>query len=124
MKENMIKILKIEVGQPPAVKEISNDLKSLQAEVGGLIQPVEIGFGCLAVVNEEGKLNGSLPNRWLGDYDIICGDFFICGDTGEDFCSLTAEQITAATNQFKEVPEFSGEEQELEPKTFVMGFDF
>lgn len=124
MKQETIKILKIEVGKEPYVKEIPNELKALQTEVGGLIQPVELGLGAIAIVNEEGKLNGSQPNRWLGDYDIICGDFFICGDDGEDFGSLSDEQINALTNQFKEVPEFTGEEQEVEPRTFVIGFDF
>ncbi|WP_317854745.1 DUF3846 domain-containing protein [Chakrabartyella piscis] len=124
MKENTIKILKIEVGKEPYEKEINNDLKSLQREVGGLVQPVEIGNGCLAAVNEEGKLNGSQPNRWLGDYDIICGDFFICGDGEEDFTSLTDAQMETCKQTFGEVPAFSGEEQELEPKAFVIGFDF
>ena len=124
MKQETIKILKIEVGKEPYVKEIPNELKSLRSEVGGLIQPVDIGLGAIAIVNEEGKLDGSEPNRWLGDYDIICGDFFICDDDDENFGSLSDEQITALTNQFKEVPEFTGEEQELEPKAFVFGFDF
>ncbi len=124
MKQEMIKILKIEVGKEPFVKEIPNELEALQSEVGGLIQPVELGLGAIAIVNEEGKLNGSQPNRWLGDYDIICGDFFICGDAGENFGSLSDEQITALTDQFKDVPEFTGEEQELEPQAFVFGFDF
>lgn len=124
MKENLIKIVKVEVGKEPYIKEITSDLKSLQREVDGLIQPVELGFGCLAVVNEEGKLNGSLPNRWLGDYDIICGDFFICGDGAEDFVSLTDEQILVCRQLFAEIPKFSGDELELEPKTFVVGFDF
>ncbi|MFI3228380.1 MAG: DUF3846 domain-containing protein [Clostridia bacterium] len=124
MKENTIKILKIEVGKQPYMKEIDNNLKSLQREVGGLIQPVELGFGCLAIVNDEGKINGSEPNRWLGDQDIICGDFFICGDDGDDFKSLTDEQIEVCKRTFDEVPQFSGDEQELEPQAFVIGFDF
>ncbi len=122
--ENTIKILKIEVGQKPYVKEIGNDLKSLQAEVGGLIQPVEIGGDCLAVVNEEGKINGMQPNRWLGSDDIICGDFFICGDSAEDFCSLNDEQIKVCSDIFAEIPSFTGEEMELEPRTEIIGFNF
>ena len=122
-KENTIKILKIEVGSSPIVKEITNDLKSLQAEVGGLIQPLNIGRNCMIVLNEEGKLNGMKPNRWLGDDDIICGPFFICGDDGENFTSLTDEQIAVCTKHFAQVPTFAGDEIELEPTTFVMGFD-
>ena len=122
-KENTIKILKIEVGSSPIVKEITNDLKSLQSEVGGLIQPLNIGSDCMIVLNEEGKLNGMEPNRWLGDDDIICGPFFICGDDGENFTSLTDEQIAICTNHFAQVPEFTGQEESLEPTVTVIGFD-
>ena len=38
MKENMIKVVKIEVGQPPVAKEMENTLKGIQAEVGGLME--------------------------------------------------------------------------------------
>ena len=53
-----IKILKIEEGKAPFVKEIANELKDCQAEVGGLIDCVCFEDGCLAVVNDEGKING------------------------------------------------------------------
>ncbi len=58
MKENSIRILKMDVGKAPVVKEIENTLSALQAEVGGLIETIYLGADCLAVVNEEGKLNG------------------------------------------------------------------
>ena len=40
-----IKILKVEPGKPPCVKEIANDFKASQEEVEGDIECV--GFGCL-----------------------------------------------------------------------------
>ena len=123
MKQENIKILKVETGKEPYVKEIENTLNRLQKEVGGLIQVVDLGENCLAIINEEGKLNGSLPNRWLGNHDIICGDFFICGDGGEDFISLSDKQIELCSNHFKDIPDFKGDEQELEPRAFVIGFD-
>ena len=84
-----IKILKIEEGKAPFVKEIANELKDCQAEVGGLIDCVCFEDGCLAVVNDEGKINGMKPNRRNGN-DIICGPFVICGSHREgDFISLT-----------------------------------
>ena len=76
MKENMIKVVKVEVGQPPVIKEIENTLTGLQKEVEGNIECVYLNDGCIAVVNEEGKLNGMQPNRRIGA-DIICGPFFI-----------------------------------------------
>ncbi len=123
MKDNMIKVLKIGVGEPPQAKEISNELHSLQAEVGGYIECVYLSDGCIAVVNEEGKLNGMASNRYLGA-DIICGPFFVCGDDGEeDFCSLTDKQRKHYGEVFSEIPSFTGNEPELEPRVEVYGFD-
>ena len=74
-------------GKPPCVKEIANDFKASQVEVEGDIECVGFGDGCVAVINAEGKLNGMQPNRRNGD-DIICGPFFICGDSPDgDFIS-------------------------------------
>ena len=124
MKENMIKVLKIEVGEPPEIKEIPNELSGLQHEVGGLIECVYLDDGSIAVVNEEGKLNGMEPNRKLGA-DIICGPFFICGDSLDgDFASLSEEQIQKYSEKFAEIPGFTGKEPELEPRIEVIGFDF
>ena len=124
MKENMITVLKIEVGEPPEIKEIPNELSGLQHEVGGLIECVYLDDGSIAVCNEEGKLNGMEPNRRLGA-DIICGPFFICGDTLDgDFASLSDEQIQKYSEKFAEIPGFTGKEPELEPRIEVIGFDF
>ena len=124
MKENMITVLKIEVGEPPKIKEIPNELSGLQHEVGGLIECVYLDDGSIAVANEEGKLNGMEPNRKLGA-DIICGPFFICGDTLDgDFASLSDEQIQKYSEKFAEIPGFTGKEPELEPRIEVIGFDF
>ena len=124
MKENMITVLKIEVGEPPEIKEIPNELSGLQHEVGGLIECVYLDDGSIAVVNEEGKLNGMEPNRRLGA-DIICGPFFICGDSLDgDFASLSEEQIQKYSEKFAEIPAFTRKEPELEPRIEVIGFDF
>lgn len=123
MRENQMKVLKIEVGEHPVEKVIANELSALQAEVGGLIECVYLENGCIAVVNEEGKINGMQPNRILGD-DIIFGPFFICGDTGDDFCSLTDEQIRKYTDQFAEVLGFTNEELKTEPKCGIIFFDY
>ena len=119
---NMIRVLKIDVGQPPVIKEIQNDLDGLQAEVGGLIQVIGLEDNCLLVCNDEGKLNGMKPNRWFYD-DIICGPFFICGDSMEgDFISLTSEQAGKYAEKFAASPAFTGEEQELEPRITFISF--
>ena len=43
---------------------------------------------CL-VCNEEGKLHGLPLNRILEDYDIIAGNFFLCGLSKDNFASLS-----------------------------------
>jgi hypothetical protein len=123
MKENKIKVLRVEPGLPPAVKEIGNDLASLQAEVGGLIECISFPNGCVVVCNEEGKLADMLPNRRLGA-DIICGPFFVCDTTRSgDFTSLSKSKIAEYSQLFSEVPAFSGEEPELEPRMTFIGFN-
>ncbi len=121
-----ISVLKVEVGKEPYVKEVSNDLKSLQAEVGGLIQVVylEDSFeGAMMVVNEEGKVNGMEMNRRM-PHDIVCGDFFICmGDEEGDFTSLTEEKIQEYSEMFQEIPEFSDHEPDAEPRITFIGFN-
>lgn len=124
MKANMIKVLKIEVGQPPIVKEIQNELAALQEEVGGLIECVYLEDDCIAIVNEEGKINGMEPNRRI-ENDIICGPFFLCGDTPDgEFTSLCEEEIEKYSKQFADVPTFTGNEPELETRMTFIGFDY
>lgn len=108
--ENTIRVLKIEPGKAPYVKEIEKDYRASQREVGGLIDCFGFGDGCIAVLNDESKINGMEPNRRCRD-DIICGSFFICGDGRDgDFISLTDEQIEYYSKQFAEIEQFSGQE--------------
>ena len=99
--EEQIRILKIEPGKEPEDTRIDNTLEAMQAAVGGYIQAVPLEPGAYIVCNEEGKLMGLEANRCFGT-DILVGTFFIVGDNGgEDFCSLTVEQMEKYTQQFK-----------------------
>ena len=69
-----MRILKVEPGKAPYVKDMKEGLEAIQQEVQGLFQPVYVEDGVILCCNEEGKLNGMKPNRWLED-DIICGPF-------------------------------------------------
>ena len=86
-KDKTIKVVAVPVGKQAYIKEISTELKSLQAEVGGYIQALypfedEVALIC----NDEGKLMGLPLNRALKTegmagneiYDILAGDFIIC----------------------------------------------
>lgn len=120
--KNYIRILKIEPGKTPYEKEIPNDYQSCMEEVGGLITCVNIEDRCIAVVNDEGKCNGMKPNRRYSD-DVICGSFFICADSSEgEFVSLTDEQIKKYSEQFGEIPQFTGQEPELSPRMTIIAF--
>lgn len=119
--KNLIRILKIEPGKTPYVKEISNDLEGSQAEVQGLIDCIRLEDRSIAVINDEGKINGMEPNRRYRN-DIICGPFFICGSSEDEFTSLTDEQIEKFSMQFGDIPEFTGKEPELEPRITFMTF--
>ena len=62
--------------------------------------------------NEEGKLAGLPLNRALrtedGEiYDIIAGNFFICGLGEENFCSLTPELAEKFKEEFKHPETFT-----------------
>ena len=117
-----IKILKVEPGKPPCVKEIANDFKASQAEVEGDIECVGFGDGCVAVINAEGKLNGMQPNRRNGD-DIICGPFFICGDTPDgDFISLTEQRSKNIQDDLERLSSLQGRIPELEPHMTILAF--
>jgi len=122
--DNKIRVLKIEPGKMPYEKEMVNDLEGIQAEVGGLFECVYLDDGCIAVVNEEGKLNGMELNRRIGN-DIIAGPFFICGDSEDgEFVSLTDAECEKYMGEFKEVPEFSGDEPEAQPRMTFVSFKY
>ena len=104
-----MRVLYIEPGKSPEVKEIPGDLASLQEEVGGYIEAVYPFEDPVAIIcNEEGKLIGLPPNRrfeYSGHdwYDIICGTFLIVGLSEDNFKSLTDEEVVKYTDMFKEV---------------------
>lgn len=116
-----MRILKVEPGERPYEKEIENKLEDIQREVGGgLFQPLYLGEDIVLCCNEEGKLNGMEPNRWLDDEDIVCGPFFLVGDDGSgDFVSLTDEQVKLCMEEFGDPEQFTGDEPELEPRAEI-----
>ena len=102
-----IKVLLINPFTEPEVVEIDRALEAMQKAVGGDIEAVYPYDDPVALVcNDEGKINGLPLNRALRDdsgeiYDIIAGDFFICDAFGENFGSLSEDQIKAYSAQFR-----------------------
>ena len=62
------------------------------------------GDGTLLVINEENKLNGMEGNRRI-DQDVVCGPFFVAGDTGDAICSLSDEQLAGYAERFAQPDE-------------------
>ena len=89
-----MQVVLVEPGKAARIAEIGEDLHDMQEIVGGLIQALYPWEDPAAIVcNDEGKIMGLPLNRVLGDYDIIAGTFFICGSQGENFSSLTEQQL-------------------------------
>ena len=102
-----MRILLVEPGKSPKEADIGSSLQDMQDIVGGLIQAIYPFEEAVALIcNEEGKLLGLPPNRFLchpesGEpYDIVCGTFFLCAAPAdsENFESLTEEQIQRYSN--------------------------
>ena len=85
-----MKVVLVEVGKPAKIADIPHDLKAMQTIVEGPIQALYPWDDPVALVcNEEGRLHGLPPNRILEDYDIIAGNFFLCGLSKDNFASLS-----------------------------------
>lgn len=103
-----MRILIVEPFKRPYPADIEGSLESMQAVVGGLIEPIFIFEEPVALVcNEEGKLMNLPFNRPIFDdkgriADIIAGTFFLCyaPPDGDSFVSLTDEQIGYYTRFF------------------------
>ena len=108
--ENLLRVVYVEPNRSAYETEIGSDLRSQQKAVGGLIELVNMGNRCFLVCNDEGKLMGMEGNRRLGNGSVIAGSFFIVGDGGEDFCSLTDAQVNHYLQQFSKPEHISQRE--------------
>ena len=104
---DMMKILVVENGKTPYKAEIRHDIHAMQSVVGGCIEPIyfEPKQDALVWCNDEFLLNGSQPNRMVGNV-LVHGTFFVSGnymnEYGEwDSCSLTDEQIKKYSAMFE-----------------------
>lgn len=91
-KTEQIRVLLVEPGEKPRLVNVEHTLENLQKLVGGDIQAVYPWEDNVALVcSDTGKIDGLVANRMLEDYDIICGTFFICGLTTDNFGSISDE---------------------------------
>ncbi len=66
------------------------------------------------------KLLGMEGNRRFDDR-IVAGPFFICGDNGEDFCSLSDEQCEKYVREFAQPHEIIQDEVEQDMGITIIG---
>lgn len=109
MKKYIEGLLYEEAGQAPKQIKAHNSLLELQRLIGGYIEVVTLPGcgGAIAICDEEGKLKGLPPTRELKGkdghaYDLLCGRFFVCGQNGSEFDSLSVNQRKLVTEYFKE----------------------
>ena len=98
-----MKVLVVEPRTLPYEKEVPDELPDLQAIVGGHIQAIYPFEDNVALVcNEDGnslsEFNRLIPERKYGG---IYGTFFVCGLGGENFISLTPEQMKTYKKRFQ-----------------------
>lgn len=106
-KENRIKVLMVEPGKRAYETEVGTNLHELYAALNCDCIQTFYPYEDLVVIvcDDEGKLNGSLPNRAIyGEdgkmMDIIFGKFFICDCSTSEFKSLPDGMMEKYKNQF------------------------
>ncbi len=121
--ENMLRMVYVEPHKPAYETEIPRTLKAMQRAVGdGLIEHFYSENGTCWVCNDESKLIGMEGNRHYGRGGVIAGPFFICGDGGEDFRSLTDAEVAHYVQKFAEPEDISQEEVEADSVVTIMSW--
>lgn len=87
----------IEPHKNPRIREIENELSSLQNAVGGYIEVVNTPISeLLLIICEEGKIQKMEPNclcSFGNRKDVLVGTIVVAGQKGVNFTSVTDKQI-------------------------------
>lgn len=109
--ENLLAVVFVEPHKKPVIRKLRNEYEDISHAVGGLIEHIYQGDGTILVANEESKLLGMEGNRRIHDgKSILAGPFFVVGDDGEEYRSLTEAEIKKYMERFDEVEEITPEE--------------
>ena len=120
--DNLLKVVYVEPGKPPYEAEILHTLEAQQKAVGGFIEPVYLEDDITLVGNGESKLIGMPGNRRLDSGSIIAGPFYLVGDAGDDFRSLTDEETQRMMKRFEQPEDISPEEVESDTGFYFISF--
>lgn len=111
--DGKLTVVMVEPHKAPYAAEIDDELSALQKAVGGYIETVYNGDGTIIICNEESKLKGLEGNRRIHDGNsVIAGTFFVVGDDGENFRSLTDSETAKYMDRFAEPEDISQDEVE------------
>lgn len=120
--DNLMRVVYVEPNKPAYVADVEHTLEAEQKAVGGgLIQTLYFEDDNTTIIaNDESKLIGMPGNRRFGDGStIVAGPFFVVGIAGDDFRSLTDEEVEKYMDRFAVPDQISQEEVEAD-----MGFTF
>ena len=113
--DNLMTVVYVEPGRPAYVAEVLQDLHAEQRAVAGeRIDYLDNGDGTLIINNEDSKDMGLPGNRRYGQGQVIAGPFFVVGDSGDKFRSLTESEVTKYMARFAEPEDISPEEVEAD----------
>ena len=100
-REGEIRVVVVQPGEAAQVVAMRNELKAMQAIVGGWIEVFPVGIdGAVGMCNDEGRLMGLPWSRFVDATAApIAGAFFIAGD-GSSFRSLSDGQVKEALALF------------------------
>lgn len=89
-----MRILVFEPLKEPYVKDIEDDIHAMQEVVGGSIESIyfEPKQDAICWCNDEFLLNGSKPNRIVGN-TLVHGTFYISGNCLNEYGENTANGI-------------------------------
>ena len=90
--DKLIWALKKRPGQIPRICRIDNTLESLQEEVGGYIEAVNISPDLAVICDEEGRLKNKPYCCKINGMDFV-GDIVICGRGLDEFVDIPAPWV-------------------------------
>lgn len=99
--DNLMRVVYVEPNKPAYVTDIENSFEAEKKAVCGRITTNTNDDGTVIISNADSKFTGMEGNRRFGDgTSIIAGPFFVCGSDGEDFRSLTDEEVEKYMDRF------------------------
>jgi hypothetical protein len=122
--DNLFRIVYVEPHRPAYESDMEDSYEGESKAVKGMIELIYNDDGTILVGNDEAKLIGMEGNRHLDNgVSIIAGPFFVIGDDGEDFRSLTDEEVNKYVQKYAEPEDISNEETQADMGFVIYGME-